>query len=269
MKFKWTIEALQEEANKYDSPGEFCKKSQSAYVTARTRKVLKQICSHMKRKIVNWSEQMLKEEALKYETIGEFQKNSHSAYQTAYNRGILDIVCSHTTKRYVSWTNEMIKNEALKYSTYGDFKKNSLAYDIARIRKILIKVCSHMKRHGDVSEQEQNLLDIVKKAYPKAQRLRDRKVNIEDRPHIIGFDLDIYVPELRKGIEFDGTYWHSNAGLKRSRDHWPQEDIDNYHKLKDDWFASKGIKILHIKEEEWIKDQQSCIDRCLAFLASK
>ena len=32
---------------------------------------------------------------------------------------------------------------------------------------------------------------------------------------------------------------------------WSDEDIRNYHEIKDAWFATKGIKILHIKEEEW------------------
>ncbi len=267
MKFKWTLEKLQEEALKYSTPGEFCKKSPSAYVTARKRQILRTICSHMKRVLTSWTTEMLREEALKYKTIGEFQRNSHSAYQTAYNRDILDEICSHMHRVYTDWTDQMVQKEALKYETYGDFKKNSLAYDIARIRKILMKVCSHMKRHGDVSSQEQSLLDRIKQSYPKAQRLRDRKVKIEGKPHITGFDLDIYVPELRKGIEFDGQYWHSIEGLKRSREHWPEEDLTNYHPLKDAWFMSKNIQVLHIKEEDWLGDREKCIKWCLDFLS--
>jgi uncharacterized damage-inducible protein DinB len=268
MKFKWSLEKLQEEANKFDAPGEFSKKSPSAYVTARTRGVLKQICGHMKRSIKSWTNEMLQEEALKYNSLGNFQKYSHSAYQTAYSRGILKQICSHMIQKYVQWTNEMVQEEALKYETYGDFKKNSLAYDIAIIRKILCQVTKHMKKHGDVSSQEQYLLDKIKDVWPKAQRLRDRKVKIEGKPHITGFDLDIYVPELRKAIEFDGEYWHSEAGLKRSRSHWPQEDINNYHQLKDDHFAIKGIQVLHIKEEDWVTNKEVCIQKCLNFLSS-
>jgi uncharacterized protein (DUF488 family) len=52
----------------------------------------------------------------------------------------------------------------------------------------------------------------------------------------------------------------------KSKKFWSDDDIRNYHEIKDDWFASKGIKILHIKEEDWIADKEICIQRCLKFL---
>jgi len=47
---------------------------------------------------------------------------------------------------------------------------------------------------------------------------------------------------------------------------WSDNDIHNYHQLKDDWFATKDIQILHIKEEDWNVDREGCIKRCLNFL---
>ena len=47
---------------------------------------------------------------------------------------------------------------------------------------------------------------------------------------------------------------------------WSDEDIRNYHEIKDSWFASNGIQILHIKEEDWIQDKEACIKKCLDFL---
>ena len=91
-------------------------------------------------------------------------------------------------------------------------------------------------------------------------------VKIKNRPNIHGFEIDVFVPRLNKGIEYDGSWPHSFEGLKRGRSKWSDDDIQNYHKLKDDWFASKGIKILHIKEKDWKKDKQACIDKCLKFL---
>ena len=92
------------------------------------------------------------------------------------------------------------------------------------------------------------------------------RVFILGKPHIMGFELDIYVSEARKAIEFDGSYWHSDQGLKRNRSHWPQEDIDNYHILKDTYFKLKGIEILHINEEEWTNNPQVAVEKCFKFL---
>ena len=52
----------------------------------------------------------------------------------------------------------------------------------------------------------------------------------------------------------------------KSKKNWPDEAIQNYHQIKDAHFLSKGIKILHIKEENWNKDGQACIYKCLEFL---
>lgn len=44
------------------------------------------------------------------------------------------------------------------------------------------------------------------------------------------------------------------------------EDVINYHQIKDEYFKSKGIELLHIKEEDWMEDKQGCIERCVEFL---
>ena len=55
----------------------------------------------------------------------------------------------------------------------------------------------------------------------------------------------------------------------KGKKNWPDEDIRNYHEIKDSYFASKGIQVLHIKEENWNKDKEECIQRCLNFLEIK
>lgn len=123
-------------------------------------------------------------------------------------------------------------------------------------------------QNNGTSKPEIELSDLVKSLYPESHKLRHTKIKIEGKPHIGRFEVDIFVPKLNKGIEFDGKYYHSFNGLKRSRKNWPDEDIHNYHQIKDDYFKSKGINLIHIKEEDWMKDKQKCIDRCLEFLKS-
>jgi very-short-patch-repair endonuclease len=85
----------------------------------------------------------------------------------------------------------------------------------------------------------------------------------------MGLDIDIYIPELRKGIEFDGDYWHSFEGLKRGRPDWPEEDLERYHQIKDRYFLSKGIEILHINEKEWLENHSKCLQKINDFLNLK
>lgn len=55
-----------------------------------------------------------------------------------------------------------------------------------------------------------------------------------------GLEIDIYLPELGIGFEFNGLYWHSEEKLDR-----------NYHLNKTNYFKEKGIRIIHIWEDDW------------------
>jgi hypothetical protein len=277
---KYSLESIQTEALKYKSRWEFQKRSLGHYRAAHSRKILDQVCSHMPKHvsmagknnpIFKWSDKKLKEEALKYSSVGEFVRESRSAYFTASARGLLDQVCSHMTRAIrKDWTLKELQQEALKYKTRAEFRKaNQSAYCTAGKRKWLEEICQHMKRSCGTSEPEQELFNLIKSIFPKTQKLRDTRVKIENKPHIKGLDLDIFVPELRKAIEFDGTYHHSFGGLKRARPWWPDEDIKNYHVLKDGYFSEKGIQVLHINEADWKKDKNMCINKCLEFLGVK
>ena len=55
-----------------------------------------------------------------------------------------------------------------------------------------------------------------------------------------GLEIDIYLPELKLGFEFNGLYWHSEE--------WKDK---NYHQNKTNHFKEKGIRIIHIWEDDW------------------
>ncbi len=275
----WTNERIQEEAYKFLTRGDFFNHSQSAYRIAQVRGILDVICAHMGDSLRKpWTDKELEEEALKYMTRNDFQCGSRAAYQAARKLGEMFFlkICSHMpidlktggVPHNFYWTEEKIHEQALKYSTRAEFQKGyKAAYQAAVENGILDKVCSHMVVWGGTSLAEKELFAIIKNVFPNAKKLRDRKVKIENKPYIRGFDIDVLVGKF--GIEFDGKYYHSfevmRADPKKSE--WSDDDVKNYHEIKDAWFATKGIKILHVKEEEWIVNKQVCIQRCLEFLA--
>lgn len=278
--FKWNTESIQKEALKYGTVAEFEKNSRGAYKAALKLNILDTMCSHLVYVRKYWTFQELNLEALKYTTRGQFKKNNLSAYQSARNSKALDQICSHMPRRTdqsgknsgtFKWTYEMIKEEVLKYRTRLDFARgNPAAYQVAQKRNLLDEICSHMKRPSNTSKPEKELIDVIKTDFPTARTLRDCKIKIEDKPFIHGFHIDIFVEELSLGIEFDGKYHHTFEYMRKdkAKKNWPDEALRQYHEIKDTYFLSKGIKILHIKEEDWIASKQACIDKCLIFLAS-
>jgi len=53
-------------------------------------------------------------------------------------------------------------------------------------------------------------------------------------------EIDLYLPDLKLGFEFNGLYWHSEKYKE-----------NNYHLNKTNFFDQKGIRIIHIWEDDW------------------
>jgi hypothetical protein len=57
-------------------------------------------------------------------------------------------------------------------------------------------------------------------------------------------EIDFYFPELKIGIEYNGTFWHCS-----------EKKSPKYHKLKKELAESKSINLIHIFEWEWEKSK--------------
>ena len=90
------------------------------------------------------------------------------------------------------------------------------------------------------------------KCFPYNKSLKELKYNelienIDFRTELGLYDkispyqIDIFIPELNIGFEYNGSYWHS---LIHDRIH------KNYHKDKTDLALKKGIKLYHIWEHD-------------------
>jgi hypothetical protein len=68
-----------------------------------------------------------------------------------------------------------------------------------------------------------------------------------NRTILAPLEIDIYIPELKLGVEFNGLYWHSDDKLR--------------HKLKADAAKMANIKLIQIFEHEWDQRQEQVIAR--------
>lgn len=88
-----------------------------------------------------------------------------------------------------------------------------------------------------VSETEQEIYEYVSSlGYVAEQGNRS----------MIRQELDIYIPEKKIAIEYNGVYWHSQVAGKHK----------NYHYNK--WLAckNKGIRLIQIWEDDYIKNPE-------------
>lgn len=273
----YSEEEISLEAIKYTRRIDFMNGSNGAYQSAQKRgsKFFNELCRHMDAPLTEaYNDEELKEKASKYRRRVDFENKDGGAYVAACKKGkeFLNSICSHMNPSATeAYSLEEIVSKAKMYSCYSDFKRgHSGAYKAAKRMNVLGSVCLHMTKRGGTSMIEKEIFSYIELKYVNVKKIMDRKVYILGKPHIHGFEIDFFVPELNKGIEFDGTYHHSFKYMRMSKrkQEWSDEDIRNYHEIKDAWFLSKGIKILHIKEKDWILNKEDCIKRCLEFLAS-
>lgn len=73
-----------------------------------------------------------------------------------------------------------------------------------------------------------------------------------DRKILSGKEIDIYIPEKKIAIEFNGIYWHSEV-VGRNR---------NYHHDKWKKCKEQGIQLITVWEDDW-RDQRVIVERMI------
>jgi hypothetical protein len=262
----WFKESILKEAKKFSSKKEWRLKSMSSYQAAQRLGLLDMASAHME--LLNrprWEKEQLLMDAKGFNSRSEWKRKSSGAYKAALNMGILDEACSHMKKTQKRWTKKQIFEDAKKFTDKVSWKQSSSGYKAAQRMGLLDEASAHMEKVGGVSYPEKNLMSIILEKYPKAQsswfKVKDPGFSPATR-----FQLDIYIPELRKGIEFNGEYWHSREGLKRGRPNWKDDDINNYHELKKRFFEFKKIKVFEVWEKDWKNNKDQVLERLMKFL---
>ena len=92
-----------------------------------------------------------------------------------------------------------------------------------------------------VSKGQGELYELIRKSY-------DGKIVANDRAAIAPKEIDIYLPALKLGFEFNGKYWHPGDGEREAK--------------KSAEAAAAGITIIHIWEKEWV--QKALRDKLVA-----
>ena len=68
-------------------------------------------------------------------------------------------------------------------------------------------------------------------------------------------EIDFYFPDLKIGFELDGLYWHCE-----------EQKPDDYHLEKTEKCIQKGVRLIHIFEDEWRDKRDICKSRVMDIL---
>ena len=100
--------------------------------------------------------------------------------------------------------------------------------------------CPNCKRYSHTSFPEQALFFYIRKHYPAA--VNGYRYSQKNKRS----ELDIFIPDIQTGIEYDGIAWHRNTN-SANRD---RKKYDMCHEI--------GIRLIRISEFELPIDEQAC-----------
>ena len=103
------------------------------------------------------------------------------------------------------------------------------------------------------SKPEKEIAEYVKTIYLNNIIENDR-TQIKNYWTNKNLELDIWLPEIRKAIEFNGSYWHNNDKSK-----W-------YDEMKKKQCIQKGIDLLVINEQDWYDDKKLQLNNIGGFI---
>ena len=114
--------------------------------------------------------------------------------------------------------------------------EKSLLYNRKYFNTTLCTICNKI---NSSSGQQIKILEYIKSIY-KGEILSNNRKTLDNE-----YEIDIYLPELNIGFEYNGLYWHSDIYLDK-----------NYHYNKYLKSKEKGILLIQILEDDWLLDTE-------------
>lgn len=148
--------------------------------------------------------------------ISNYWSDSNSLTPESYTRG---------SSKLVSW-------KCLKVESHPDWK--------ARVDSLTLKNtgCPECALENKSSKAEKELFNYIKSLLPGS------KVYSSYRS-LIKYELDIYIPDKKVAIEYNGVHWHSDNFVDK-----------NYHYLKYIACKDKDVQLIQIWEDDWNRNPE-------------
>ena len=112
-------------------------------------------------------------------------------------------------------------------------------------------ICKPIDKTPKSSSGEGQIYDFIKQIYNGEIQIRNRKI-------IYPYEIDIYIPILNLGIEYNGDYWHANPNFYKSNDViWRQTakqiwERDTKKKIR---CEKHNIHLFIVWESDWLNNK--------------
>ena len=249
-----------------------CKKCAAEYLNKSQKKDINEVLDTLYKKYPNLD--FSKFEYVNYNSKSTVICPKHGEFQSSYSELVSDRVkygcpkCGRiiSDERRLLGRDYMIDKLTKKYpdlifSKFNPRKTTDLSTVICHIHgefescfdymmlKGLIKACPNCSTAG-TSTPEKEIVDYIKSIYSNTIIENDRSVIPSIRNNKYFMELDIYLPDAKLAIEFNGSYWHTDESISK-RTNGVFKTAKEYHDYKLEKCNEKGIKLIFIEEQDY------------------
>jgi hypothetical protein len=151
------------------------------------------------------------------------------------------VVCEICNEKFSVITNTHLKNKHnITMKKYNELYGNPkiVSKTVSNFLSESTKLFNQTKIFNNKSKEETEVVDFIKSL--------GVEVITNDRKLLKGMEIDILIPELKIGIEYNGILWHSED--------FGSKDL-NYHLNKTLLMNFAGYNLIHIFSDEWINNK--------------
>lgn len=127
---------------------------------------------------------------------------------------------------------------------------------LTNLKKYKCSICSG-NYHG-TSKEEDEVFEWVKQYCPDAVQSDKSVLRALGKR---GYEVDIYVPSKKVGIEYNGRFWHSAQKLSEideetGKQRMTYAEAKQFHYKKSIESERAGVRLIHIWDYEWADEQK-------------
>ena len=148
------------------------------------------------------------------------------------------VICPICGEKFYKLTKAHIETHGVTFKEFKENYPNIKTYSDAMIEQIVgVQYLANLKvsKKRFTSRYEKEICSLLKQYGIKFET---------NRQILIGRELDIYMPDKKIAIEFNGLIWHTEWWGKKDR---------HYHLEKTEKCNEKGVGLIHIFEDEYVE----------------
>lgn len=174
--------------------------------------------------------------------LDEYKQKQHETFLKKYNAD------NYTQSLFSKETRDILQEPgaiAQLYIDYPEYNTQKIAELLGVSQSCLLDYVHKYSLESLIHTSTSSFEREIRALFPTINFVKDRTI-------LDGKEIDLYAPDYKIGIEFNGNYWHSDA-----------QKTPTYHKDKSDLAVRKGVFIFHIFEYEWsnAKRKKAIINR--------